>query len=93
MYQPSLPREKSLHPNSKVNGTKARIKNKIIVLSLFMWKNKYKDDTLAERPVLQAETFMELLGVRLRPTKFQVDDKFFQQKYGMAMGSSRVSHR
>jgi hypothetical protein len=57
------------------------LKNKIILLSLFMRKNKYKDDILAERPVLQAVVVMELLRV-------QVDDKFFQQKYGMAMGSS-----
>jgi hypothetical protein len=31
---------------------------------------------------------MELLEVCLRSTYFQVDDKFFQQKDGMAMGSS-----
>jgi hypothetical protein len=31
---------------------------------------------------------MELLEVCLRTTYFQVDDKFFQQKDGMAMGSS-----
>jgi hypothetical protein len=31
---------------------------------------------------------MELLEVFLRTTYFQVDDKFFQQKDGMAMGSS-----
>jgi hypothetical protein len=42
--------------------------------------------TLAERYVLQVETIMELLEVSLRTTYFQVDDKFIQQKYGMAMG-------
>jgi hypothetical protein len=31
---------------------------------------------------------MELLEVCLKTTYFQVDDKFFQQKDGMAMGSS-----
>jgi hypothetical protein len=31
---------------------------------------------------------MELLEVCLRTTYFQVDDRFFQQKDGMAMGSS-----
>jgi hypothetical protein len=31
---------------------------------------------------------MELLKVCLRIKYFQVDDKFFQQKDGMAMGSS-----
>jgi hypothetical protein len=34
------------------------------------------------------EAIMELLGVCLRTTYLQVNDKFFQQKYGMAMGSS-----
>jgi hypothetical protein len=31
---------------------------------------------------------MELLNVYLRITYFQVDDNFFQQQDGMAMGSS-----
>jgi hypothetical protein len=43
--------------------------------------------TLAERSALQVEAIMELLEVCLRTTYFQVDDKFFQQKVGMAMGS------
>jgi hypothetical protein len=37
---------------------------------------------------LQIEAIMELLEVCLRTTYFQADDKFFQQKEGMAMGSS-----
>jgi hypothetical protein len=37
---------------------------------------------------LQAEAIMELLEVFLKTTYLQVDDKFFQQKDGMAMGSS-----
>jgi hypothetical protein len=37
---------------------------------------------------LQVEAIMALLEVCLRTTYFQVDDKFFQQKDGMAMGSS-----
>jgi hypothetical protein len=45
------------------------------------------DNTLAERSILQVEDIMELLEVYLRTTYFQVD-KFFQQKNGMAMGSS-----
>jgi hypothetical protein len=48
----------------------------------------HNDDTLAERSALQAEAIMELLEVCLKTTYFQVDDKFFQQKDGMAMGSS-----
>jgi hypothetical protein len=31
---------------------------------------------------------MELLGLCLRTTYFRVDDKFYQQKDGMAMGSA-----
>jgi hypothetical protein len=48
----------------------------------------HNDDTLVERSALQIEDVMELLEVCLRTTYFQVDDKFFQQKNGMAMGSS-----
>jgi hypothetical protein len=48
----------------------------------------HNDDTLVERSPLQVEAIMELLDVSLRTTYFQVDDKFFQQKDGMAMGSS-----
>jgi hypothetical protein len=52
-------------------------------------RNKlHNDDTLAERSVLQVIVIMELLEVCLRTTYFQVDDKFFQQNDGMAMGSS-----
>jgi hypothetical protein len=48
----------------------------------------HNDDTLAGRSVLELEAIMELLEVCLRTRHFQVDDKFFQQKEGMAMGSS-----
>jgi hypothetical protein len=48
----------------------------------------HNDNTLAERSVLQVEAIMELLEVCLKPTYFQVDDKFFHHKDGMAMGSS-----
>jgi hypothetical protein len=40
-----------------------------------------------ERFAVQVEAIMELLEVYLRTTYFQVD-KFFQQKDGMAVGSS-----
>ncbi|PNF14821.1 hypothetical protein B7P43_G06341, partial [Cryptotermes secundus] len=46
------------------------------------------DNTLAERSVLKVEAIMELLDVCLRTTYFQMDDGFYQQKDGMAMGSS-----
>jgi hypothetical protein len=48
----------------------------------------HNDHTLAERSALQVEAIMELLEVCLRTPYFQVNDKFFQQKDGMAMGSS-----
>ncbi|PNF31038.1 hypothetical protein B7P43_G17855, partial [Cryptotermes secundus] len=52
-------------------------------------ENKLHDDvTVTEQSVLQVEAIMELLEVCLRTTYFQVDDKFFQQKDGMAMGNS-----
>jgi hypothetical protein len=51
----------------------------------------HNDKTLAKRSALQAEAIMELLEVCLKTTYFQVDDKFFQQKDRMAMGSSLSS--
>jgi hypothetical protein len=50
-------------------------------------KELRNNDTLAEPSVLQAEAIMKLLEACLKTTYFQVDDKFFQQKDGMAMGS------
>jgi hypothetical protein len=46
-------------------------------------ENKLHDDV-----TLEVEAIMELLEVCLRTTYFQVNDKFFQQKDGMAMGNS-----
>jgi hypothetical protein len=46
------------------------------------------DNTLTERSVLKVDAIMELLEVCLRTTYFNVDDGFYQQKAGMAMGSS-----
>ncbi|PNF18952.1 hypothetical protein B7P43_G14912, partial [Cryptotermes secundus] len=52
-------------------------------------ENKLHNDvTLMEGSVLQVEAIMELLEACLRTNYFQVDDKFFQQKDGMAMGNS-----
>jgi hypothetical protein len=33
------------------------------------------------------DAIMQLLAVYLKPAYFQVDDRFYQQKEGMAMGS------
>jgi hypothetical protein len=67
----------SLFTNVQVDEALEVIRNKL-----------HNDDTLAEQSLLQVEVFMELLEVCLRITYFQVDNKFFQQKDGMAMGSS-----
>jgi hypothetical protein len=53
--------------------------------------NLHNTDTLVEWFVLQVKDIMEMLEVHLRITYFQVDDKFFRQKDGMAMGSSLLS--
>jgi hypothetical protein len=51
--------------------------------------NKFhNDDILAIWSVLQVKAIIDLLEVCLRTTYFQMDDKFFQQKDGMAMGNS-----
>jgi hypothetical protein len=56
------------------------------VKALQVISNKLSD-TLAEQSALQAEAITELLEICLRTVYFQVDEKFFQQKDGMAMGS------
>jgi hypothetical protein len=51
---------------------------------------KSKLDTYLEKIQhfnLKIEVIMELLEVCMRTTYFQVDDKFYEQKEGMAMGS------
>jgi hypothetical protein len=45
------------------------------------------DDTLLEQSFLQIKAIKELLKVCLKTTYFQVDDKFSQEEYGMAMGN------
>jgi hypothetical protein len=47
-----------------------------------------QEEALAERSILKVEAITELLDVCLRTTYFQVDDRFYQQKEGMAMGGS-----
>jgi hypothetical protein len=44
--------------------------------------------TLAQRCPLQVDDIMELMETCLKTTDFKVEDTFFQQKDGMAMGSS-----
>jgi hypothetical protein len=46
------------------------------------------DDTFPNWSLLQIQVVMELLKVCVRTTYFQVEDRFYQQKSGMAMGSS-----
>jgi hypothetical protein len=46
------------------------------------------DHTPTECFSLEVGGIMELLEVCLKTTYFQVDDKFFQQKEGMAMGNT-----
>jgi hypothetical protein len=48
----------------------------------------HNNDTPAELSALQSEDITELPVVCMRTTCFQADDKFFQQKDGVAMGSS-----
>jgi hypothetical protein len=49
-------------------------------------RNKlHNEDTLVKRIALQVEGIMELLEVCQRTTYFEVDNKFFQQKEGMAI--------
>jgi hypothetical protein len=65
----------SLFTNVPVDETIQLIRNKL-----------QNDRTLMERSSLEVGAIMELLEVCLKTTYFQVDDKFFQQKDGMAMG-------
>jgi hypothetical protein len=44
--------------------------------------------SLPERSPLQVEDVMELLDICLKTMYFQSEDKFYQQKEGMAMGNS-----
>jgi hypothetical protein len=46
---------------------------------------------MVEQSILQEKAIVELLEVYLKTAYFQVDDKVFQQKDGMAMGSSQSS--
>jgi hypothetical protein len=60
-----------------------------VVEALQVIRNKLQNDhTLTERSSLEVEAIMELLEGCLKTTYFHVDDKFFQQKDGMAMGST-----
>jgi hypothetical protein len=78
-------------PDTLVSFDVVSLFNKVLVDEALqvISKELRNEDTLAERSVLQAEAITELLEVCLKTTYFQVDDKFFQQKDGMAMGSYR----
>jgi hypothetical protein len=67
----------SLFTNVPVDEALQAIRNKLA-----------NDNTLAQRSILKVEAIMELPDVCLRTTYFQVDDRFYQQKEGMAMGGS-----
>jgi hypothetical protein len=47
----------------------------------FIYNKLHNNDTLAERSALQAKAITDLYEVCLRTTHFQVDDKFFKQKW------------
>jgi hypothetical protein len=66
----------SLFNNVPVGTTLQVIRNKL-----------HNKDTLAEGPVLHVKAIMEPLELYLRTAYFQVDNKYFQQKDGMTMGS------
>jgi hypothetical protein len=63
--------------------TKVPVNEVLRVISSKLRKNYI----LVEWSALQPEAIMELLEVCLRTTYFQLDDKFFQQKDGIAIGS------
>jgi hypothetical protein len=46
------------------------------------------DPSLPEHSPLHVEDMMELLDICLKTTYFQFEDRFYQQKEGMAMGNS-----
>ena len=53
----------------------------------FVRNNLQEDDTLVECSNQEVAATMELLEVCLKATYSQADEKFLQQKEGMAMGS------
>jgi hypothetical protein len=67
---------------------------------MFQLKKNYKlseitthiDHTLAERTILHVVDVMEVLG-SLRTTCFQVEDKSFPQRDGMAYGKLSIAGR
>ncbi|XP_045477888.1 uncharacterized protein LOC123683035 [Harmonia axyridis] len=50
-------------------------------------KKLEEDQTLAERTTLSIHAIMDMLSVCIKTTYFQVDNIFYQQEFGMAMGS------
>jgi uncharacterized protein (UPF0335 family) len=68
---------KSLFSNVPVEEVLQVIKNKL-----------YMDHTFSERSPLKVDDVMELLEVSMKTIYFQFEDELYQQKDGMAMGSS-----
>jgi hypothetical protein len=67
----------SLFPNVSVDEVLHVTRNKLS-----------KEPSLPERSPLQAEDSVKLLAICLRTTHFQFEEKFSQQKVGMALGNS-----
>jgi hypothetical protein len=57
------------------------------VLQVIRWR-LITDPSFPERSPLQVEDVMKLLDICLTATYCQFEDKFYQQKEGMAMGNS-----
>ncbi|KAJ8913061.1 hypothetical protein NQ315_006562 [Exocentrus adspersus] len=55
-------------------------------LSPFNWM--HADNNLKDRTKLNVSAFMELLTLCIKTTYFQLENDFYQQDFGMAMGSS-----
>lgn len=66
----------SLFTNVPVDKTLNILKDKLL-----------NDQDLNTRTNLSVNTIMELLTICIKTTYFQLNDKFFQQNFGMAMGS------
>ncbi|GJQ67859.1 hypothetical protein Trydic_g16623 [Trypoxylus dichotomus] len=66
----------SLFTNVPTEAALAIVKNRL-----------FRDTTLDERTSLSVEAIIELLSTCVNTTYFQVDNKFYQQEFRMAMGS------
>ncbi|KAJ8915502.1 hypothetical protein NQ315_012383 [Exocentrus adspersus] len=67
----------SLFTNVPVDKTLSIVRNKL-----------ENDNNLKDRTKLNVSAFMELLTLCIKTTYFQLENDFYQQDFGMAMGSS-----